>query len=365
MPFMNNKGSSTLGHTFRNFEQAIITIKVGKGENPESFSAHRELLRRCSGYFDRYFQSQGTSPYKNGDSSLELEDTHPDVFDAFMIWLYTGEIPHHLIEGRKEEPIVETNGTSEPIDQKVPIGDEDVDTVSWGITLDADDTVVGDQPNGDSTPSESGSGAEKVPGEGESEKSSVISLPTRSAVEKPELPKETLCPCCQRSYKWRSLEGFLQRRFISLYVFANKYEIPALRRAVTIAWQTNEEILQSMPDHSNVIAAYEDLPPSAPLCRYFLDMYSVYWNPDRDDERTMALRSQLPQPFLFELVTTLARGERPKMEQHWCEFHEHESDADRKACQEQLMKDPVASKALKRIQDSKSWKGLVFKKGKR
>jgi hypothetical protein len=120
-----------------------------------------------------------------------------------------------------------------------------------------------------------------------------------------------------------------------------------------------------MPDHSNVIAAYESLPPDAPLCRYFLDMYSVYWNPDRDDERTIALRSQLPQAFLFELVTMLARGERPKMEKEWCEFHEHESEEEKKACLDDLAKDPVASKALRRIKDSKGWKGLVLKKGKR
>jgi hypothetical protein len=30
-----------------------------------------------------------------------------------------------------------------------------------------------------------------------------------------------------------------------------------------------------------------------------------------------------------------------------------------------LAKDPVASKALRRIKDSKGWKGLVLKKGKR
>lgn len=120
-----------------------------------------------------------------------------------------------------------------------------------------------------------------------------------------------------------------------------------------------------MPDHSNVIAAYQHLPPSAPLCRYFLDMYSVYWNPDRDDERTLPLRSQLPQAFLFELVTMLARGERPKMEKEWCAFHEHESEEEGKACLEELAKDAIASKALRRIKDSKGWKGLVLKKGKR
>jgi hypothetical protein len=281
-----------------------------------------------------------------------------------MLWLYTGFIPHHLIEGGKEvHPPTHTidlnrgeTSTTEPTDG------EDVDTASWGIQLETDDTPA--DTNAETANSPTQPTAEKVPGDAESEKSAP-SLPARNPAEKPEIPKETLCPCCSRPYKWRGLEGFLERRFISLYIFSHKYEIPALRRAVILAWQTNDEILQCMPDHSNVIAAYENLPTNSPLCLYFLDMYSVYWTPDRDSERMAALRSQLPQAFLFELVTTLARGERPKMEKEWCEFHEHETEEEKKHCLDELYKDPVAGKALRRIKDSKGWKGLVLKKGKR
>ncbi|KAF2851562.1 hypothetical protein T440DRAFT_517541 [Plenodomus tracheiphilus IPT5] len=365
MPFI--KGATTLGHTFRNFDQTIITVKVGGKDYPESFSCHRELLKRCSSYFSQCLEQRNESPYNNSNTTLELDDTSPDVFDAFMLWLYTGFIPHHLIEGGKEvhpptHAINLSNGDSTTSTEQ-PDGD-DVDTASWGIALETDDTVIDTKGSGETATSPVQASAEKVPGDSESEKA-VITPPARNPAEKPEIPKETLCPCCSRPYKWRGLEGFLERRFISLYVFAHRYAIPKLRRAVLLAWQNNDEILQVMPDHSNVIAAYENLPPDAPLCRYFLDMYSVYWNPDRDDERTIALRSQLPQAFLFELVTMLARGERPKMEKEWCEFHEHESEEEKKACLDELAKDPVASKALRRIKDSKGWKGLVLKKGKR
>lgn len=288
-----------------------------------------------------------------------------------MIWLYTGNIPHHLIEGGKEVyapphtiKFDEVNCTS--TSEKSATGD-DIDTTAWGISLENDDTViVGGKENGNSQ-NVAESDAEKSAAENEIDKdaSPAPTPPTRSTVEKPDFPKETLCPCCSRSYKWRGLEGFLERRFIALYVFAHRYEIPELRRAVLICWQTNDEILQSMPDHSNVIAAYEGLPATSPLCRYFLDMYSVYWNPDKDNERMIPLRSQLPQAFLFELVTVLARGERPKMEKEWCDFHEHEDEKEMKACQERLGKDPAGAKAIKRIRDSKGWKGLVLKKGKR
>ncbi|KAF1947578.1 hypothetical protein EJ02DRAFT_449743 [Clathrospora elynae] len=367
MPFMHSKGATTLGHTFRNFDQTIITIKVGGKEYPESFSCHRELLRRCSTYFSKCLEEKSGSPYKNSGTTLELDDTSPDVFDAFMLWLYTGFIPHHLIEGGKEvhpptHAISLSGGSSTTSTEQNE--NDDVDTAPWGIALEDDTTATDSTAKGDTAASPVQPSAEKVSGEAETEKVAIVP-PPRNPAEKPEVPKETLCPCCSRSYKWRGLEGFLERRFISLYVFAHRYAIPKLRRAVILVWQTNDEILQVMPDHSNVIAAYESLSPDSPLCRYFLDMYSVYWNPDRDDERTIALRSRLPQAFLFELVTMLARGERPKMEKEWCEFHEHESEEEKKACLDELAKDPVASKALRRIKDSKGWKGLVLKKGKR
>ncbi|KAE8853099.1 hypothetical protein HRS9122_00091 [Pyrenophora teres f. teres] len=388
MPFMNTKGATTLGHTFRNFDQTIITIKVGSKDYPESFSCHRELLRRCSPYFNTCLEEKTESPYKSSATTLELEDTHPDVFDAFMVrefgtdgtggiltfdpaalvvhWLYPtpsyrrrkgGPPPTHAISVQGEDSSSHTDGTDT----------EDVDTTSWGLGLENDDA-----PAEATTPapveaesSPAPAIAEKVPGDVPEPDKVAPVPPPRNPAEKHEAPKETLCPCCSRPYKWRGLEGFLERRFISLYVFAHRYAITRLRRAVLLAWQTNDEILQVMPDHSNVIAAYESLPPDAPLCRYFLDMYSVYWNPDRDDERTIALRSQLPQAFLFELATVLARGERPKIEKEWCEFHEHENEEDRKACLDEMSKDPIASKALRRIKDSKGWKGLVLKKGKR
>jgi hypothetical protein len=360
---------------FRNFDQTILTVKVGKGEYPESFSCHRELLRRCSAYFDRVLEQQSGSPYKGGEAAFELDDTNPDVFDAFMMWLYTGYIPHHLIEGGKEVHAPSRsidlsggmNGSTNSISETdAKDGADDVDTASWGISLDNDDDAPqteGSQ-NGDVPPS-SENGAEKVPGDAESEKINPAPPIRLTAAEKPEIPKETLCPCCSRPYKWRGLEGFLERRFIALYIFAHKYEIPKLRHAVILAWQKNDEILQSMPDHSNVIDAYEALPTDSPLCRYFLDMYCVYWDPKKDNERMVSLRSQLPQAFLFELATTLAQGERPKTEKDWCEWHEHEDDAAKKACTEDMMKDAAAAKALKRIRDVKGWKGLVMKKGKR
>jgi hypothetical protein len=205
-------------------------------------------LSRCSANFDRCFQqqTQNASPYGKigtGDITLELDDTRPDVFDAFMIWLYTGAIPHHLIEGIKEEPVKGeyVNGVKEAgaDDEEKPEDEEGM--TSWDINLNNDDTLVKDQHDSSSCianeASSSNGFSEKTPDETTPQ---VPSPPTRSMAEKPEVPKETLCPCCARPYKWRGLEGFLERRFIALYVFATRYDIPSLRRAVIIAWQTND-----------------------------------------------------------------------------------------------------------------------------
>ena len=40
----------------RNFDQAIITVKVGAKDNQEPFSCHKELLRRCSTHFEQCLQ---------------------------------------------------------------------------------------------------------------------------------------------------------------------------------------------------------------------------------------------------------------------------------------------------------------------
>ena len=118
-------------------------MKVGAKDYQEPFSCHKELLRRCSAHFDQCLSEEKASPYKSSGPSLELEDVSPDVFDAFMMWLYTGFIPHHLIEGGKEvhppTHAINMNGTNgTPTDQQES---DDVDTASWGISLDTDDTT--------------------------------------------------------------------------------------------------------------------------------------------------------------------------------------------------------------------------------
>lgn len=255
----------------RNFDQTIITVKVGGKDSLESFSCHRELLRRCSTHFDHCLGEKNDSPYKDSEILLDIADTNADVFDAFLMWLYTGFIPHHLIEGGKEVHApthsINVNGGDHTIAPECTTS-EDVDAASWGVNLVNED---GQQPERKYSSSSEGTIAEKVLSEIEVEKPPQVRNPS----EKREIPTETLCPCCSRPYKWRGLEGFLERRFISLYIFAHRYSIPTLRRAVILAWQKNDEVMQCMPDHSNVIAAYESLPPNAPLCRYFLDSYSV------------------------------------------------------------------------------------------
>jgi hypothetical protein len=57
-----------------------------------------------------------------------------------MLWLYTGFIPHHLIEGGKEvHPPTHAIDLNKGENSTAPetTDNDDVDTASWGIQLDS------------------------------------------------------------------------------------------------------------------------------------------------------------------------------------------------------------------------------------
>lgn len=66
-----------------------LTIEVGDGNAKKLFYAHKGLLSFYSGYF-RALVGGSWSESKTGVAKLQTED--PDVFERFMLWLYTNKI---------------------------------------------------------------------------------------------------------------------------------------------------------------------------------------------------------------------------------------------------------------------------------
>ncbi|KAF1835099.1 hypothetical protein BDW02DRAFT_302039 [Decorospora gaudefroyi] len=60
----------------------VAVIKV----HEHTYNIHKDLICACSAYFERALQIQN-------EDTLTLENVEPRVFERFVEWLYTGELP--------------------------------------------------------------------------------------------------------------------------------------------------------------------------------------------------------------------------------------------------------------------------------
>lgn len=108
-----------------------------------------------------------------------------------------------------------------------------------------------------------------------------------------------------------------------VYIFSDRYDIPDLREhAMDDLYNhfTDPEDY-GMPRYSVINTTFNNLPHSAALCRFWIDIYARYWKQHKDDEREVAARAELPKDFLAGLMIEFAEvveqvvqsGERPAM----------------------------------------------------
>ncbi|KAF2690840.1 hypothetical protein K458DRAFT_382416 [Lentithecium fluviatile CBS 122367] len=69
-------------------EHDIVTVEVGK--EAKTYCIHKPLLLRQSGHFLRALAGRRE---KEGDSKCTLKDVVPQIFDEFVDWLCTNELP--------------------------------------------------------------------------------------------------------------------------------------------------------------------------------------------------------------------------------------------------------------------------------
>ncbi|KAJ9646465.1 hypothetical protein H2199_002514 [Coniosporium tulheliwenetii] len=68
---------------------SLVRIKVGGGDNPKEFRAHRGVLTHSSSYFKAALSGH----FKEGkDGEIDLPDDDPNVFEAFYYWLFTRQL---------------------------------------------------------------------------------------------------------------------------------------------------------------------------------------------------------------------------------------------------------------------------------
>ncbi len=66
-----------------------MTVNVGSGKDAESWTIHKSLLAHHSPFFAAAFNGNFAESATN---TVSLVEDHPDAFQLFVQWLYSGEI---------------------------------------------------------------------------------------------------------------------------------------------------------------------------------------------------------------------------------------------------------------------------------
>ncbi|XTI89530.1 hypothetical protein V2W45_1241817 [Cenococcum geophilum] len=124
--------------------------------------------------------------------------------------------------------------------------------------------------------------------------------------------------------------------FAELYIFADMYDVPGLRR------QVMDRIFAAsvLPKYAVVVLAFAKLPTTTPLCRFFVDVYCQRFRESDDDESERKQREKLPHEFLLGVMLRHAKimGRLRAKEMtssyklHMCDYHEHETEEERQLC---------------------------------
>jgi hypothetical protein len=274
---------------------------------------HKELLCHHSAFFNDMF---GDSWHGPPNDTVVLDRELPRDFALFAIWLYTQEISLPTAsEGRIRELMDKV-----PRMPKLPqVNGQPTSPGDSGVDVNSDDS--------DSTKTgEDGESSDAEPME-------MDEIPTKSTDGIDEEPE-------RETNEARFLARKHQKDLISLYAFAGRMKMPALRNAVIdkiIELRENgHPYLSSWPD--NLQLAYRNGVPDAKLCAFLIQEAAFTYRGLPRDRSGYA--QHLPQQFLHDLLEyQFTKGIFPKLREHvpsWrvnlCEFHEHAGDAQREAC---------------------------------
>lgn len=121
---------------------------------------------------------------------------------------------------------------------------------------------------------------------------------------------------------------------IRLYVFADQYDVPALRRA-TIDKEWNDfENGMDVWRWSSSIHALRNLKISSPLCRLLVSEYANGWGEFYGCELERRLRTKLPSEFLYAIMAEQSKALAEKSSHPGqrrgtlCTYHEHAQNQD-------------------------------------
>lgn len=149
--------------------------------------------------------------------------------------------------------------------------------------------------------------------------------------------------------KWEGAdlnEGLSINHLIKLYVLADRYGVPQLRKdAIDKLFDFVHIGDGALPDRHMVRHAFEWLLPKSPMCRFLVDLLCHHededsYDPDLDENQQEA--SAWPESFLLQTVyrsrMIMYRLRRDGDELEYfslniCNYHEHKSNEEKAACE--------------------------------
>ncbi|TLD18900.1 hypothetical protein E2P81_ATG01628 [Venturia nashicola] len=245
-------------------------VTIEVGEEKQLFSVHQDLLTASSKFFKAAFEGE----FREATiKTIPLVDTAPQQVQDFLDWLYFRRLP---AETERDEQM------------KCRFCGSDCPTRSQSSNQGKDDDLLQAYPQ-------------------------FLSL---SADQE------------------EALDKLFQREPLPLlYVFADRYDIPALRRKIVDKlWYCFEES-NTLPSFLSIAGVGSLLPTTSPLLRLWIDLYIDGYCMEDDASTTcsleLAARQKLPFEFIYAVMGGLSnqKFEEPRQGmKKLCAYHEHPQD---------------------------------------
>lgn len=290
------------------YSPAVVNIKVG--EQAKLFVINRQLICKQSKFFEKAFSGERFIEGQTGECTIK--DVNVGIFRIFSAWLYGMCLTYVAEEGQDDDmaELYTTSSSKKSADSSL-----------------SSDTLT--------TASES-------------------TEPDTSNFEATDIPTQP------ETWSWTVM--------VELYIFADRFDVRRLRADVIdlMAWA------KGMPQYRTIRRAFDGVPKSSPL-RAFLILESAYLTYFDVDDNHQEPYADLPRDFLVGVMRVNSHrlpvkqcdscfGEAKKLcagiknsihddgfdtdirpiQRDPCIYHEHETEAETKACQKTKASKPKA-----------------------
>ncbi|KAK7893963.1 hypothetical protein LTR67_006664 [Exophiala xenobiotica] len=274
--------------------QPLVTILVKSGTTTQEFSIQEGLTCSYSECFKDLLED--TQPPKQ----LTITDVTADSFGIFIQWLRTRALIVDELELKEEDSDYEDDKEPKCLIRTCCMWE---DSAREPDQQSSDTKTKHLQTDGDPASSSSDSGTETVDTE--------------------QLWYSGLCRT-QRVYG----------RLLDLYILADRYEAPVVKREIVLKWQRFTFSALKFPGLMVIQRAIENLSIESSLCRYMTACFSRMMVQNSCQNTLAKLPPLFAAATLNLMLLNLRSHKRPysSYRTSWCDYHDHVHAEERKSC---------------------------------